>query len=117
MGSAAPAIVRVKHWFGAAPESVFDAWLDADMIGRFMFGSDLRGEEVVRIALDPRIGGRFSFVVRRKGQELDYIGRYLVIDRSRRLAFNWAVAPEPTDSSRVEAGWRTILEAMGRTVG
>jgi uncharacterized protein YndB with AHSA1/START domain len=93
--------VRVIQRFTAPPERVFDAWLDTTMLGHFMFGPTLRDEEIVRLALDARVGGAFSFVVRRQGQEIDHIGRYLEIDRPHRLVFTWAVAPDPDDSSRV----------------
>src|SRR5258708_23909050 len=93
--------VRVIQRFTAPPERVFDAWLDTAMLGRFMFGPTLRDEEIVRLSLDARVGGAFSFVVRRQGQEIDHIGRYLEIDRPRRVVFTWAVAPDPDDSSRV----------------
>ena len=96
-----PILVRVGGRFSASAERVFDAWLSPAMIGRFMFGPQLREEEIVRLSLDARVGGAFSFVVRRKGEEIDHIGRYLEIERPRRLAFTWAVAPEPEDSSRV----------------
>jgi uncharacterized protein YndB with AHSA1/START domain len=66
-----------------------------------MFGPALRDEEVVRITLDARVGGRFSFLVRRQGNEIDHIGRYVEIDRPRWLVFTWAVAPDAEDASRV----------------
>lgn len=94
-------VVTVAKRFDVAPERVFDAWLSPDLIGRWMFGPALRDEEVVRISLDPRVDGRFSFVVRRQGNEIDHIGRYLEIDRPRRLVFTWAVAPDAEDASRV----------------
>jgi uncharacterized protein YndB with AHSA1/START domain len=87
-------------------------------------------------------------VVRRQIQgsdhEIDHIGRYVEIDRPRRLVFTWAVAPDAIDAShvtitimpqgtgceltlthemqpkwadfapRVESGWRTMLGALGR---
>jgi uncharacterized protein YndB with AHSA1/START domain len=93
--------VRVTHRFNGSPERVFDAWLDPNMIGRWMF----RDEEVVRIALDPRLGGSFSFVVRRQGQEVDHVGEYFEIDRPRRLVFSWGIAQRPLpESSRVTIG-------------
>ncbi|UYZ15251.1 SRPBCC domain-containing protein [Brevibacillus sp. WF146] len=92
---------RVTRRFDASPERVFDAWLNPEMIGRWMFGPAIREEEVVKIAADARVGGTFSFVVRRQGVEIDHIGEYLEIDRPRRLVFTWAVAPDPIDSSRV----------------
>jgi|SRR5579884_2395166 uncharacterized protein YndB with AHSA1/START domain len=94
-------IARVTHRFDASPERVFDAWLDPTLIGTWMFGPNVRDEEVVRVTVDPRVGGSFSFVVRREGQEIDHIGTYLEIDRPRRLAFTWGVAQDVPDMSRV----------------
>jgi uncharacterized protein YndB with AHSA1/START domain len=93
--------VRVTRRFRPSPERVFDAWLNPEMIGSWMFGPSLREEEVVKISTDARVGGSFSFVVRRQGVEIDHIGEYLEIDRPGRLVFTWAVAPDPIDSSRV----------------
>ena len=101
MKSGSQVNVRVTRRFSAAAERVFDAWLDSAMIGRWMFGRALRDEEIVRLTLDPRVGGRFSFVVRRAGEEIDHIGRYLELERPRRLVFTWSIAPEPEDASRV----------------
>jgi uncharacterized protein YndB with AHSA1/START domain len=91
----------VTRRFDAAPERVFDAWLSPELIGRWMFGPALRDEEVVRITLDARVGGRFSFLVRRQGNEIDHVGRYVEIDRPRWLVFTWAVAADAEDASRV----------------
>ncbi|ARU60111.1 ATPase [Tumebacillus avium] len=93
--------VRVTRRFAVSPEQIFDAWLTPDLIGNWMFGPALREEEVLRIETDARVGGTFSFVVRRGGAEIDHIGQYLELDRPRRLAFTWSVAPDPIDSSRV----------------
>jgi uncharacterized protein YndB with AHSA1/START domain len=141
-----PILVRAGRRFAAPPERVFDAWLSPAMIGRFIFDPQLREEEIVRLSLDARVGGAFSFVVRRSGEEVDHIGRYLEIERPRRLVFTWAVAPEPEDSSRVvieiaplasgcdltlthamqpkwaefaprvEQGWTTMLGALGQAL-
>jgi len=94
-------LVRVEHTFQASPERVFDAWLDPAMIGRFMFGPALREEEVLRIEVDARVGGAFSFLVRRGGQEIDHVGKYLEIDRPRRLVFTWSTADTLPETSRV----------------
>ena len=101
MGADCSTIVQVTRRLSASPKSVFDAWLDPDLVGRWMFGPLLRDEEVLRIDIDPRVDGSFSFLVRRQGQEIDHIGTYLKLDAPRRLVFTWAVAPAPVDSSRV----------------
>jgi uncharacterized protein YndB with AHSA1/START domain len=96
-----PVTVTVKRRFAAPPERVFDAWLDSKLVAQWMFGPNLRDEEILRIAIDPRVGGLFSFVVRRQGQEIDHVGEYLEIDRPRRLAFTWAVGQRSPDDTHV----------------
>src|SRR5207244_4104921 len=73
--------VRVTHRYNASPERVFDAWLDPTLIDGWMFGPSQRDEEVVRISVDPRVGGSFSFLVRRQGEEIDHVGEYIELDR------------------------------------
>ena len=100
MNTATNPLVRVTHQYRFAPERVFDAFLDTRLIGTWMFGPALRDEEIVRLELEPRVGGSFSFVVRRQGDEVNHVGTYLELDRPRRLVFTWAIAPV-TDESRV----------------
>jgi uncharacterized protein YndB with AHSA1/START domain len=146
MTAAEPATVQVMRRFEAPPERVFDAWLSPALIGRFMFGPALRDEEVLHIEVDARLGGAFSFLVRRQGQEIDHVGHYLVIERPRRLAFTWGIVGESEDESRVEiaiaprdggcelevthrmdprwaeyadrvrAGWSTMCDALARAL-
>lgn len=101
MSSESPVQARVTRQYSAAPERVFDAWLDPAMIGQWMFGARLREEEVLHLKVDARVGGTFSFLVRRQGQELDHVGTYLEIDRPRRLAFSWGVGQASVAESRV----------------
>ncbi|PTX53643.1 uncharacterized protein YndB with AHSA1/START domain [Melghirimyces profundicolus] len=145
MNSESHVNVRVTRQFSVSPERVFDAWLDPEMIGKWMFGPALRDEKVVRIALDPRVGGSFSFVVRRQGEEIDHVGDYLEIDRPHRLVFTWGVAnvgsssrviidivplekgceltlthelhPDWVDyASRTKAGWAKMLDVLATTL-
>lgn len=134
--------VRVTRRFEASPERVFDAWLDPVLIGRWMFGPALRDEKILHLEVDARVGGSFSFLVKREGQEIDHVGTYLEIERPRSLAFTWGIAGQPGAESRVvveiepqdrgseltlvhemdakwreyagrtEAGWRQMLEVL-----
>ena len=61
---AKPAAVALLT-FKVQPQRVYDAILDPAMIARFMFGPLLREEEILHIRNDPKVGGRFSFKVRR----------------------------------------------------
>ena len=142
-----PVQVRIVRPFQASPERVFDAWVDPQWIRRWMFGPSVRDEEVLRIANDARVGGTFSFLVRRSAGEIDHVGTYLVLDRPRRLVFTWAIGQETAELSRVsidiapkgagceltlvhemdpkwaeyagrtEAGWSTMLGALERALG
>ena len=93
---------RVTRRINAAPERVFDAWLDPELLGRWMFGPNVREEEVLHLKVNPTIGGSFSFLVRRGEAEINHIGEYLEIDRPRRLVFTWGVRQdEGTEFSRM----------------
>lgn len=93
---AIPAIVT--HRFHATADRVFDAWLDREMLGRWMFGPAVRDEEIVHLSLTPHAGGSFSFLVERDGEHIEHIGKYLEINRPTRLVFTWIVATETVGS-------------------
>jgi uncharacterized protein YndB with AHSA1/START domain len=104
-----------------------------------------RKDEVLKVEVDPRVGGKFSFVVRRDGQELDHTGEYLAFDRPRRLVFTWGVPAFSSQFSKValdfqpdgegtlvsltfsdvpeeyrertQQGWTNILQATGELDG
>ena len=95
------AVVRVNRRFNASSQRVFDAWLDPNMLSRWMFGPSVRDEEIVSLSLDPRPGGAFSFVVRRDGREINHVGEYLEIEPPTRLSFTWSTADALPDVSRV----------------
>ena len=109
--------VRIARRIPTTPERVFDAWLNPKLIGKWMFGPAVRDEEIVRISLDPQVGGEFSFVVRRNGQEIDHVGTYLEIDRPRRLGFTWGTADMVPDTSRVVVDIVPLTGGSEITVG
>ncbi|MDB5334508.1 MAG: hypothetical protein JWN70_127 [Planctomycetaceae bacterium] len=147
MGPSPTVTVSVTRQFAATTEQVFDAWLDPAMIGKFMFGPQLRDEEVVHLKVDARIGGTFSFLVRRQGTEIDHVGHYRELDRPRRLVFTWGVTGSSAEesvvciditatgtgsqltlthemdskwaeyASRTEAGWTKMLGALAAALG
>lgn len=83
------ATVRVSRGFSAAAERVFDAWLDGERMGKWLFATPTG--QMIRAEADPRVGGRILFVDRRDGVDVEHVGRYLEIDRPRRLVFEFAV--------------------------
>ncbi|MFZ3008343.1 MAG: SRPBCC domain-containing protein [Phenylobacterium sp.] len=81
--------VTVTRRFSVSPERVFDAFLDPAIAGRFMFATPTG--EMVRIDIEPRVGGAYSFVDRREGEDVEHVGQILELDRPRRLVFQFAV--------------------------
>ena len=87
----------VTRRFKASPERVFDAWLDPEKVRKWMFPEG----DIVRVEIDPRVGGAFSFVDRREGEEVDHVGEYVEIDRPRRLVFTFGMPSVSPDFDRV----------------
>ncbi|WP_159587015.1 SRPBCC family protein [Chelativorans xinjiangense] len=89
--------LTITRKFEAAPERVFDAWLDPAKVRAWMgmaltdFG--LSGD-VRRIEIEPRVDGSFTFSDMREGAEAVHWGTYRVIDRPRKLVFTWFTSEE-----------------------
>jgi uncharacterized protein YndB with AHSA1/START domain len=133
--------VEVSRRLAASPERVFDAWLDRDSLGRWLFATDDGVME--RVEVDPRVGGRFE-VDERRGYDLArHWGTYVEIDRPRRLVFDFAtsfsevptrvtvsITPDgdgalitlrhegvwPDYEARTQQGWGMILGNLERTL-
>jgi len=103
---------RVTRRFAAPPARVFDAWLDPDLVRRW-FAPGMG--EMLRIDVDARVGGAFSFVQRRGAADVDHVGEYLEFDRPRRLAFTWGVRPD-TPSSRIVIDVAPLADACEVTL-
>jgi uncharacterized protein YndB with AHSA1/START domain len=96
------------------------------------------------VEIDPRVGGAFTFIDRRDGEDIAHTGEYVEIDRPRRLAFDFRVPKFSSESTRItinfaaagagcdvallhegvlpeyadrtEAGWREILAGLAKSL-
>jgi len=136
--------IRVSRGFAAPAETVFDAWLDRSSVGKWLFATP--EGEMIRVELDPRVGGQFEIVERREGRDVAHVGRYEAIERPRRLVFTLAVplyspkseqveidilreqagcrltlaqtfAPDaPASPDRIARGWSSMLDALAALI-
>jgi len=134
--------VRVSRRFEAPAERVFDAWLDRATAGKWLFATP--AGEMVAVEIDPRVGGAFTFIDRRDGEDIAHTGHYVELVRPRRLAFDFRVPKFsneatrisidiasaaagcdlslvhegvfPEYASRTEQGWKEILDGLERSL-
>lgn len=139
------ASVRVSRQVGAVPERIFDAWLDAGQARTFLFAD--RVWDAISAKIDARVGGGFSVVRRRDGEDVEYSGQYLEIDRPYRLVFSLFVEkhslhddrvmvelapvagqsllvlthelslPDPIERSRIRREWARVLDRLAALLG
>lgn len=101
-GSDDNVLVRVTHRFDASAERVYDAFLDPSLAGKFMFATATG--QIVRCEIDARVGGTFTIVDRRNGEDVVHTGRYVTLERPRLIVFTLSVEKysKETDTVRIE---------------
>jgi uncharacterized protein YndB with AHSA1/START domain len=144
MSAESTVALSVTRHFSAPAERVFDAWLDPEKAGRFLFATPTG--KMILVEIDARVGGRFTIVEHRPDGDAEHFGEYLEIARPRRLQFSFWVEtekPAPTTvtveitpvegggcqlvlihegvwaefADRTEAGWAMILDGLARVAG
>jgi len=92
-------VVRVSYRFDASAERVYDAFLDPAKAGKFMFTTPTG--QITRCEIDARLGGGFTIVDRRNGEDVAHTGKYLALERPRRIVFEFSVEKYSSESSTV----------------
>lgn len=96
--------VTVSREIAASAEALFDAWLEPRSLGIWLRPSVI---SQTRAEVDPRVGGEFRIIMVRDGAEVLHSGRYLEIDRPRRLVFSWRSATTGHRDSIVTVTFQT----------
>lgn len=135
--------VNISKIINASIERVFDAWLDPELLSRFVLPAP--GMPQPEVENDAREGGRFSIIMQVGDDRIPHTGTYRILDRPNRLSFSWE-SPCSVDDSIVtlvftrldaeqtrvdlehvkfideetrsdhEGGWGNILEALEQVV-
>jgi uncharacterized protein YndB with AHSA1/START domain len=92
-------LVRATHRFDASAARVYDAFLDPLQAGKFLFATPTG--QIVRCEIDARVGGAFTIVDRRDGEDVVHTGKYLVLERPRRIVFTLSVPKYSSEESTV----------------
>lgn len=90
--------LTVERTIKAAPADVFNAWLDPDMLRKFMMPGE--GMTVPKASNDPKEGGRFEIVMQAGENEIPHAGTYREISPHDRIVFTWE-SPFSVDDSTV----------------
>jgi uncharacterized protein YndB with AHSA1/START domain len=102
---------NVSKVINAPVEKVFDAWLNPELLSRFMI--PMPGMPQPKTETDGVEGGRFTIYMDVGDQVIPHSGTYLELDRPNRLVFSWE-SPFSTDGSNVTVEFTALESASTR---
>ncbi len=74
--------ITLNRTIPASAAEVYDAWLDPSHPGTPFNSSQ-------KLILDPKVDAAFYFLHIMEGTELPHFGRFIVLDRSRKIQYSW----------------------------
>jgi uncharacterized protein YndB with AHSA1/START domain len=75
-------VLTLTRTIAASPSEVYDVWLDPKSPGGPWFGSK-------HVILDARVDGLFYHAVAYDGRDWAHYGRFVTLDRPRRIEHTW----------------------------
>ena len=102
--------LSVSKTIHAPIEKVFDAWLDPEMLSKFIL--PMPGMPQPEVENEPQQGGSFTIIMQVGEDKIPHTGQYLEISRPDKLVFSW-LSPFSTDGSTVTIDFSEMPD--GRT--
>lgn len=90
--------VTVSKTIQAPIETVFDAWLNPELLAQFML--PMPQMACPEVKCEPVLGGRFEILMQVGENKVPHTGEYLTMERPNTLAFTW-VSPASLEDSVV----------------
>ena len=100
MESSARVVVEAKRHINATPERVYDAFLDPNTAGKWLFATPTG--QMQKVEIDPVVGGAFLFAERRDDEDVEHVGEYLALERPNKIAFVVTVPKYSSTETRVD---------------
>lgn len=97
--------VSLNKEINAPITKVFDAWLDPKTLSQFIL--PMPGMENSEVTNNVREGGNFEIIMKVGDEKIPHTGKYLEIDRPKKLVFTW-VSPASLDDSTVTLNFTEI---------
>jgi uncharacterized protein YndB with AHSA1/START domain len=106
--------LMVTRTIAASPAQVFDVWLDSKSPGSPWFG-------VARAIVQPVVDGLFYHLVRFENHDWAHYGRFIALERPRRIEHTWVSEATRGLETRVELsfeaqGEQTLVTLLHRNV-
>lgn len=89
--------LKISRTIKAPAQALFNAWLDPEMLARFMIPGD--NMSVSKATIDPIQGGRFDIIMMAGEQEIPHHGIYMKITPHSQLIFTWQSSYSVDDST------------------
>ena len=105
--------LKVTKTISAPIEKVFDAWLDPEMLARFILPMPGMPEPVVEN--EAKEGGRFSILMQVGENKIPHSGTYIEINRPEKLVFSWE-SPFSIDGSTVTLDFKRVEEQITEVI-
>ncbi len=112
MNNVSSTTLKMTRNFDVAPERVFDAWLNPEMMRKWLFTLEATNKLAQN---DPQVGGTWEIIDHRDGIDYRAIGEYLEIDPPNKIVFTFKMPQFSESEDRITVGLREVAQGCEMT--